>query len=175
MSPRRPALPARALAACLGLAALASTLSACGTGVGALEADGIPATMSEEEVAFAQEVLDRLNAERVAAGVAPLEPNSAAAQVAYRHGVDMDVRGFFSHVNPDGLGPAERLSAAGLPASYVGENIAQSHPSPQAVVDAWMSSDSHRDNVLDPGFTALGVGVHLAPGGPWWVTDFFRP
>ncbi len=175
MTGRGPALRARALAALLGVAVLAPALSACGTGVGARESEGIPATMTDEEVAFAQEVVDRLNAERAAAGVPPLEAHAGAGHVAYRDAVDMDVRGFFSHVNPDGLGPSERLAAAGVPASYVGENIAQAYPSPQAVVDGWMSSDSHRENVLDPNFAAIGVGVHLAPGGPWWVTDFFRP
>jgi uncharacterized protein YkwD len=172
-------------------AGLLVPLAACGVGEivqglkggtqdsGALDATGDPvdpnATMSPDEEAWALEVLGRVNQERIARGLPALAWHPEAAGVAYRHGLDMRSRGFFDHVNPDGLDPADRLDAAGIVARPVGENIARGQDDPASVMAAWMASDGHRENILYPGFTHLGVGVVRASGGPWWVQVFLTP
>jgi uncharacterized protein YkwD len=99
----------------------------------------------------------------------------AASQVAYEHCVDMDVRDFFSHTNPDGDGPGDRIAAAEISHAGWGENIAWGYASPQAVMDGWMNSPGHRANILNSAWTHVGIGVH-APGvgGPWWTQVFLR-
>lgn len=131
--------------------------------------------MSAGELALALQVFDLVNQERVAVGIAPLAWDDGAAQVAYAHSVDMDVRDFFSHTNPDGQEPWDRLSAAGIGWSTAGENIAYGQPDAASVMTAWMNSPGHRDNILRASFTRLGVGVHDAPGGPWWTQLFYTP
>jgi hypothetical protein len=59
--------------------------------------------MSPSELAMAMQVLDLVNQERADAGLAPLAWDDGAAQVAYEHSVDMDLRDFFAHTNPDGM------------------------------------------------------------------------
>jgi uncharacterized protein YkwD len=180
----------RRLLALLAVAALAVALPACGAGGGFIDditggSDGDGGgggggggsggtEMSASEEALALEVLELVNAERRSRGLSELAWHAAAADVAYDHGVDMDVRNYFSHFDPDGNGPGQRLSAAGLTNGTWGENIARGQPTPASVMSAWMGSDGHRANILNPVYTHLGVGVHDASGGPWWVQVFLR-
>ncbi|MFQ5844702.1 MAG: CAP domain-containing protein [Planctomycetota bacterium] len=157
------------------LCALALLLPACGGG----SSGGGPVVtgqrMSQGELAWAVQVLDLVNQERANAGLPALGWDDPAAQVAYDHGVDMDTRNFFAHQNPDGQEPWDRLTAAGIGWSAVGENIARGQPDPVSVMTAWMGSPGHRANILSAAFTRLGVGVHDAPGGPWWTQLFYTP
>jgi uncharacterized protein YkwD len=83
----------------------------------------------------------------------------------------MAARDYFDHNSPDGKTPWDRIEAAGYDAPAA-ENIARGQPTPQAVVDAWMNSEGHRANILNCKIKAIGVGVHLGEGGPWWTQDF---
>ena len=130
--------------------------------------------MSAAELELAYAVLDLVNVERQNAGLAPLAWHDEAAEVAFAHSVDMDVRGYFEHTNPDGQQPWDRLSAAGVGWSTAGENIAMGYPTPESVMEAWMNSPGHRENILRESFTHLGVGVH-DNGSIWWTQAFLRP
>lgn len=168
---------------CLLLAVLliAPFLTACGAGgplggtVG--KPGGTPAgeSMTAGERNLALRVLDLLNQERSAASLPPLEWDETAADVAYDHCVDMHLRGYVSHYNPEGLDGFRRLLAAGVDLISSGENIAQGHQSPAGVMAAWMSSPGHVAPILNPGFTRVGIGVHTGTGGPWWTQDFVAP
>ncbi|HKY66945.1 MAG TPA: CAP domain-containing protein, partial [Acidimicrobiales bacterium] len=88
---------------------------------------------------------------------------------AQAHSDDMAANDYFSHDSLDGRSFADRMRAAGYP-SPGGENIAQGQQGPQAVHDAWMNSSGHRANILNCGFTTIGVGLHA---GTWtWTQDF---
>jgi uncharacterized protein YkwD len=82
--------------------------------------------------------------------------------------MDMLVRHFFSHTNPDGLTAGERLKLFYSGPIYAwGENIWEgsnhSAVDPEAlarrIMDSWMSSSGHRQNILNPDYTHVGVGV----------------
>ncbi|MFF5535229.1 CAP domain-containing protein [Streptomyces cinerochromogenes] len=129
-----------------------------------------PVTVSRE-AAVEAEVLKLVNEERTKAGVSPLAANSSLTKLAESFSDDMAARGFFDHTDPDGRSPWDRAAAAGV-TDLGGENIARGQADAAAVVQAWMSSPGHRANILNPDFKTLGVGVHFAPGGPWWTQDF---
>ncbi|MET9447626.1 CAP domain-containing protein [Streptomyces cinerochromogenes] len=129
-----------------------------------------PVTVSRE-AAVEAEVLNLVNEERTKAGVSPLAANSSLTKLAESFSDDMAARGFFDHTDPDGKSPWDRAAAAGV-TDLGGENIARGQADAAAVVQAWMSSPGHRANILNPDFKTLGVGVHFAPGGPWWTQDF---
>lgn len=131
-------------------------------------------TMPAASEALAREVLDLLNDERADEGLGPLVLHIDASDVAYDHCVDMDVRDYFSHTNPDGESPGDRLAAAGVSHSGWGENIAWGYRTPEAVMVGWMNSPGHRGNILNDGWTHVGIGVHDGPGGPWWTQVFLR-
>jgi uncharacterized protein YkwD len=92
------------------------------------------------------------------------------------HSVDMGLRGFFDHTNPDGLTPANRAAAQGYTLG-VGENIAAGYSSARAVVLGWMASAGHCRNLLS-GARDIGVGtaVGLRPNYTQDFGDYFsRP
>jgi uncharacterized protein YkwD len=80
--------------------------------------------------------------------------------------------GVFSH----GTDFAARISAVGYVWTSAGENIATGFQTPRQVVSAWMASDGHCRNILDPTFADVGTGVsthHLGQYGPsTWTQDF---
>jgi uncharacterized protein YkwD len=116
------------------------------------------------------QVLALVNDERAAAGCGAVTADDGLAAVARAHSEDMRDRGFFGHVNPDGLDPFERADQAGVTARA--ENIARGQQDPAAVMDAWMNSAGHRANILNCDLTRLGVGIARGDGGPWWTQLF---
>lgn len=117
------------------------------------------------------QVLALVNQERTRAGCGPVTADASLTSLAQDFSADMAARGFFGHTDPDGRSPWDRASDAGVrgPAA---ENIARGQADAHAVMDAWMNSEGHRRNILDCDFRTLGVGVHHAPGGPWWTQEF---
>ncbi len=161
------------------LACLLPLLAACGSGerverlvLGQDVQPGASMTAAERELAL--EVFRQTNDVRVAQGLAPLLWSEPASQVAYEHAIDMRIRDFYAHTNPDGLEPCDRLGQAGVPMDVcIGENVARGEDTPALAITAWLGSDTHRALLLTPIVTHLGVGVHAGAGGPWWVQEFF--
>ncbi len=125
----------------------------------------------DAETVAAREVMSLVNEERADAGCEPLISDPALARLAADHSRDMAERGYFSHDDPDGRTPWDRAEDAGID-NLGGENIAMGQVDAAAVMDAWMNSEGHRANILNCDFRTLGVGVHLADGGPWWTQNF---
>jgi len=124
-----------------------------------------------------EELVDLINAERSRLGIVPLlQINWLMMQVAEAHSQDMIDRNFFDHTNPDGLTPADRLINAGYSGYYSGENIGGGYPTPQAMFNAWMSSEGHRSNMLSENYTEIGIG-YVTGGyyGHYWTADFATP
>jgi uncharacterized protein YkwD len=121
-----------------------------------------------------------LNEERAKRGLAPLTAEARLELASQRHSEDMAARSFFEHDTPEGVDPQERILAAGYPASnaFTGENIARgeySESSPVEIVDSWMHSTGHRENILRAEFTEVGVGVATAEAAAIYTTDFGGP
>ena len=123
------------------------------------------------EARMARDLFDRANAERQERGVAPVEWNDALAEVASEWSAEMAERGTLEHQDVRALLQGDRLSGF----RSLGENIFRSTgPAPAGVIHAgWMRSDSHRPNILNPGWDRLGVGVHCAEDGSVWATQEF--
>jgi uncharacterized protein YkwD len=117
------------------------------------------------------EVLAMVNTARATAGCDPLVADEGLATVARAHSADMRDRDFFDHVNPDDLDPSERGRAAGR-TNVRAENISYGQSTAAAVMDAWLNSSGHRENILDCDLRTLGVGIAEGPGGPWWTQVF---
>lgn len=133
----------------LGLCILMGVPLACG--------DDSPA--GPELSADVEEFVSLLNSHRVSVGCPPLEWDGPVAEVAEAHSRDMVARGFFSHTNPDGDSPWDRLSDAGISYTLAAENIASGYPSAQAVMNGWLGSPGHRANMENCALTHHGVGL----------------
>jgi len=117
-----------------------------------------------------QRLVDLTNEHRGRVGLRPLDLEAGLSAAARRHSEDMLRRRFFAHVNPDGQTPADRVARIpGLVAGGVGENIwmwsGPSRPPSDVLVGQavaeWMASPPHRQNILRPGYTRLGVGASV--------------
>lgn len=130
------------------------------------------ATNGREDDAFEQKVLELINAERQKAGLAPVSYNGSLDNAAEKHAQHMSLVGKMAH---DGIGdgdPGERIRAEGFRKAW-GENVATGQTSPEQVVREWMSSPTHRRNILDPNFRQMGVGmVTAANGRSYWAQEF---
>jgi len=112
----------------------------------------------------------------------PLSYSDHLAAIALRHSRDMAERDFFAHTSPDGEDTAARYRRFGHDDRSVGENIARRHPLPTAsttdiaaaVVDGWMDSPGHRENLLRERFGAEGIGVFVDTDGAVYATQNFR-
>lgn len=137
------------------------------------------ADWSPDWAEFEEQVLVLVNEHRAAgadcgstgsfAAASPLSMNDALRCAARNHSMDMGVRDFFDHTNPDGDGPGPRLDRAGYDYTTWGENIAWGYPTPEAVVAGWMSSDGHCANIMRDSFTEIGVGYYE---GNLWTQTF---
>ena len=125
-----------------------------------------------------QQVLDLVNAERTARGLAPMRFSAQLNVAAQAHTERQASDGAIYHTDPqDGSNPGDRISRAGYAFSTWGENVAAGYPTPVAVMQGWMSSQGHCENILNPAFTELGVG--FVTGGvrynQFWTQVFARP
>lgn len=79
-----------------------------------------------------------------------------AAQLKAEH---MARLGYFAHTSPEGVTPWHWFRQAGYNYEFAGENLAVSFIDPQAIEQAWISSPSHRANLVDRNYTEMGTGV----------------
>ena len=122
--------------------------------------------------AYEQEVFDLVNQIREENGLEPFVYNVTLAGTARAHSQDMIDRNFFSHTNPDGEDPFDRMRDNGLSFSMAAENIAAGQRTPEEVVNSWMNSEGHRANILG-GCEELGVGLALGGSyGYYWTQCF---
>lgn len=139
--------------------------------VAACDSASDPLAPEAELPAEVQNFVSLMNAHRVGVGCDPLAWNVDVASVAQAHSEDMVARDFFSHDNPDGASPFDRLQAAGVAYSGAAENIAFGFPSGEAVLQAWIDSPGHRANIENCTLTEHGVGLD----GTHWTHVFIRP
>lgn len=119
----------------------------------------------------AQRIFERVNRARVDAGLDPVAWSDALALVGADHAVEMYEEGYFAHVSPLTGDVGDRLSAAGVPFSVAGENLALA-ATPAEVHEGLMDSPGHRANILGPGYRRLGIGVISGPLGLMTVQVF---
>jgi uncharacterized protein YkwD len=106
-------------------------------------------------------VVELTNVERSQAGLSPLQFNPVLAAVAQKHSVDMALNDFFAHTGSTGSQIGDRISSEGYKSSYYAENISAGRSTPEEAVTAWMNSDGHRTNILNPQFQEIGVGYYF--------------
>ncbi len=111
------------------------------------------------------DILEMVNEERAAVGSAPLEMDQTLLDAAMQRAAEISV--YYSHTRPDG----SPWSTA-FPSFYSGENIAIGYTSSQAVMNGWMNSQGHRENILRSGYTHIGIGAFYQNGCHCWVQIF---
>lgn len=121
-------------------------------------------------LAYEEEVIRLVNEIREKNGLKPLTKNWELCRVARYKSQDMVENRYFSHTSPTYGSPFQMMKDFGLRYRTAGENIAFGQRTPQEVMNAWMNSDGHRANILNPSFTQIGVGY--AANGRYWTQMF---
>lgn len=125
----------------------------------------------KEDKSFAEQVADLVNAERVKAGLNPLTLDKEISSAALIR--TKEIEKSFSHTRPDGRKFSTVLTDNGIRFYGAGENIAWGYVSPEKVMEAWMNSEGHRANILDPDYKKIGVGYNRNSAGTSYWTQLF--
>jgi uncharacterized protein YkwD len=141
-----------------------------------------PSSLSREHSDKASQmeskILERINRIRKDHGLESLEVEDSLVLVARRYSCRMATEDFFGHTGPAGRSAAERVRDAGLTYTAMGENIGMSRgvaDPVETIVQGWMESEGHRENIVKGGFTQTGIGV-WEKGDSFYVTQIFlRP
>ncbi len=131
-------------------------------------------TLAADAVAERQ-MFELVNDERAGAGLPALAWDPRLVPVARQHSEEMFRLKYFAHESPVTGSPFDRLKSAGIEYSRAGENLAYA----QSVTVAHrglMDSPGHRENILRPEFTRIGIGVISAgPYGRMFTQLFITP
>ncbi len=119
---------------------------------------------------YTNEVLALMNAERAAVGLEALTLTSNLSKAATARAIE--ISDYFSHTRPDGTTCFTIFKEYGISYSYAGENIAYGQSTPEAVMDSWMSSEGHKENILSENFNHVGIGCYYKNGRYYWTQDF---
>lgn len=119
------------------------------------------------------EVITIVNNERSKNGLKPLSHNWQLSRVARYKSKDMIEKNYFSHVSPVYGSPSNMMKNFGISFRASGENIAYGQRTPKEVMETWMNSSGHRQNILSSNYSQIGVGVTIAPNGQIYWTQMF--
>lgn len=126
-------------------------------------ADRFPASQSPD--AYALELTEAVDAARIVQGLPALAPSECAVSEATARAAALVGVEELTHA------PLDEVQAA-CDASLAGENLVRSHAPAQDVVEAWLASPGHANNVLSPDYSAHGIGC-VADGPELLCADVF--
>ena len=161
---------------------------------------GGPRSTSSGNEAYEQEIVERVNAVRAENDLPPLKRAAALGEAARYHAEDMAQNDYFEHdsfpltlaLSPGGEGTRsshyhlpltlatgrtwiERVASYYLDPQSLAENIAAGYTAPEGVMNAWLDSLLHQDNILSAKTWEIGVGYYEGGSrGSYWVQDFGR-
>lgn len=137
--------------------------------------EGTETATQVEATEQARAVLKLVNQERQQRGLNPLVLSSTLTSIATTKAKDMADNGYFDHTSPTYGSPFDMLRRYGVQYSSAGENIAAGQKDADEVMDSWMNSSGHRENILKAEYEQIGIGY--VEGGRWgtyWVQLFTK-
>ena len=99
------------------------------------------------------------NQERAKKGLPELKLNSTLSASAQAKAQDMFTKNYWAHNAPDGTSPWNFFKQAGYQYTVAGENLAKDFYDTESMLNAWMKSPTHRDNILHSKYQEIGIAV----------------
>ncbi len=127
---------------------------------------------TQSATAQEQKMLNLLNADRAANGLAPLTMDAELCRLARLKSADMRDNNYFAHESPTYGRVKDMLTSFGYAFKGAGENIAH-HATVEKAEAAFMSSDGHRHNILSSAWQKVGIGIVQDANGYVYVTQIF--
>ena len=111
-------------------------------------------------------IFNKVNELRASLGVAPLKEDTQLNAIAAMR--SDETKSLFSHTRPNGTSFSTAIDEKGITYSHVGENLART-PSQEssgqkvgeAMFNQWKASKGHYDNMVNPSYQYLGIGLHV--------------
>lgn len=117
-----------------------------------------------------QAALAEVNAYRKKNGRSTLTLDERLSKAAAMQSANQASRSWIGHEGPDGSKPKDRAARAGYRAKIASENVASGQKSFSDAMQSWEGSAGHRENLLRPQVTAIGVGMAKnSSGRPYWT------
>lgn len=105
------------------------------------------------------DIINLTNEERQKKGLNLLTEDSRLDAAAAFKASNMFSENYWAHYSPSGKDPWGFINGAGYKFTYAGENLARNFYNSRDVVNAWMASSTHRDNLLNPRYLNIGIAV----------------
>lgn len=112
------------------------------------------AVATDEAEMTPEEVIRFTNQERVKRGLQPLMVSPHLSRAAQAKASDMMKAQYYGHAKWERF-----IRVSGYDYCMAGENLAMNFTEPRELVEAWMHSSEHRDNLLKSGYREIGVAV----------------
>ncbi len=122
-----------------------------------------------ETKAIEVEIMELINDHRLSIGLNPLENMNAIKAQAYGHTGYMIAQNNVSH---DNFFQRKSFLVNNVGANKVSENVAYGYTSAQSVVNAWLNSDGHRQNI-EGNYTDFDISAEQNEEGRWYYTNIF--
>lgn len=108
---------------------------------------------------WAEDAVGLMNGERAERGLTELSLDGKLAAAAAAKLADMEKKNYFAHTSPEKRTPWSFIEGAGYDYRFAGENLAIHFKNPESEHAAWMKSEKHCQNILDPRFREVGMAV----------------
>ena len=122
-------------------------------------ARAIPGVLGINSSISSEELINLTNQKRQENGLPALTLNQSLVEAASQKAADMIAKNYWAHTSPDGTSPWSFFENVGYRYLYAGENLARDFMDSPSVVNAWMNSPTHRDNLLSSRYRELGIAV----------------
>ena len=99
------------------------------------------------------------NKARVKNGAQKVKMNNLLSSAAEKKAEDMFKYNYWSHTSPSGVQPWDFILGENYDYIYAGENLARDFSTSKGVVNAWLDSPSHRENLLNTKYVDMGLAV----------------
>jgi uncharacterized protein YkwD len=156
-------LPFLAIVALLGLSSC-STDTSIEDEIKAIE---VPQAPEAKQIEI--EIMELINAHRINKGLNVLEDHNTVKAVAYTH-TDYMIQ--VDNVSHDNFFQRKQSLQLNADANIVSENVAYGFSSAESVVNAWLDSPSHRENI-EGNFTDFDISAEQNAEGKWYFTNIF--
>ena len=106
-----------------------------------------------------EEIIRLTNIQRTSAGLSEVKLDTKLSAAAAQKAADMFARNYWAHISPVGTQPWYFITESGYSYRYAGENLARDFSDAKSVVDAWVASPSHRENLLNSRYQDIGIAI----------------
>lgn len=118
----------------------------------------VPALAGDNEITN-ENVLALMNAYRAEKGLPPLREDARLTKAAEDRVRHMEELAYWAHQSPDGMSPFVWLAARDYAYSAAGENLAKGFETARLLVESWMESPGHRENIMASMYEDVGIAI----------------